>query len=77
MMINPIAMFDYKPGHGVPAYPFISFTLIGRESGMSTEIEGLVDSGADATMIPVSILSHIQARKTDDAWTRTFQASDT
>lgn len=50
MMINPIAMFDYKPGHGVPAYPFISFTLIGRESGMSTKIEGLVDSGADATM---------------------------
>lgn len=62
-------LFDYDLTH-IPALPVISLTIWNGNQRNSTEQIALVDSGADATFIPLDILKSIGARKVDTGYAR-------
>lgn len=62
--------FDYDNTYPGPAFPIAEFTVISRATGHECQITGLIDSGADGTIIPWKILHQIGARAVDEAWAR-------
>lgn len=64
--------FDYGKEYGTPAFPVMNLKIIGKSDRV--EAKGLVDSGADATMIPLDILEQIEARQLDVGWIRTISS---
>jgi hypothetical protein len=48
----------------------MEITVTGSGSGLQRTIEGLIDSGSDATQIPARILRAVGARETDQRWAR-------
>ena len=63
--------YPYDTSYDGPAFPVIDLSLSGRRQGTIVDLTGLLDSGADATMIPRQVLEAIDARRTDVAWART------
>lgn len=61
--------FDYNTNY-FPAFPYLEMTVIGKQGGRERVLNGLIDSGSDATQIPVRILREIGARKADERWLR-------
>lgn len=59
--------FEYDRSY-LPPFPVMEFTVIGSGSNRRQLLRGLVDSGSDATQIPLSVLQAIQARDIDDRW---------
>lgn len=51
--------------------PIVQFAVHGSDPNRRQVITALVDSGADATIIPATILTDIGARKIDEGWART------
>ncbi|HRQ37002.1 MAG TPA: hypothetical protein PLD25_03695 [Chloroflexota bacterium] len=51
-----------------PSFPVMELSVIGSGSNLRQTLWGLVDSGSDATQIPLSVLRAIQARDIDDRW---------
>lgn len=59
--------FEYNR-HYFPAFPILELRVAGNDSGSEREITGLIDTGSDATQIPLSILRSIGAREIDRRW---------
>lgn len=53
-----------------PAMPAVEFAIGPALGELSLDLVGLVDSGADATIIPINYLQAIKARRTRKAWMR-------
>jgi hypothetical protein len=53
-----------------PAFPVLELTITGAEIELQRTVQGLIDSGSDATQIPASMLRSIGARETDQRWVR-------
>ena len=63
-------MFDYDTDYFPPA-PVVELTFSSAVTDSSTpQLRAFVDSGADATIVPKSILDEIQATFADDAYLR-------
>ena len=61
--------FAYESNYPSAAFP-VAVGTIGWRNAKSTIVTGLIDSGADATILPVSILRQINARRGEVAWAR-------
>jgi len=63
--------FPYDTNYDGPAFPVISLSVSGRQPDAIVHLTGLLDSGADATIVPHRVLEEVHARHTDVAWART------
>lgn len=61
--------FAYESNYPSAAFP-VAVATIGGRNAKSTTVTGLIDSGADATILPVSLLRQINARRGEVAWAR-------
>lgn len=61
--------FEYDRCH-LPAFPVLELQVSGSEPERKRLLTGLIDSGADATQLPVSVLRSIGARPVDRRWVR-------
>jgi predicted aspartyl protease len=61
--------YNYDPAY-YPAFPVIEFGLINEKTDETLWLKGLVDSGSDATAIPIGLLHAVKARDIDDRWAR-------
>lgn len=59
--------FDYDTNY-IPAMPTIEIRIGRALRNPTLELTALVDSGADGTIIPVSHLKRLQARKAGKTW---------
>lgn len=59
--------FDYDQSY-YPAFPVVEFIVHSPDTNQEQTIIGLIDSGSDATQIPLSILRAIGAREIDKQW---------
>lgn len=59
--------FEYARNY-FPAFPVVEIRIIGTDLDSGREVTGLIDSGSDATQIPLSILRAIGAREVDKRW---------
>ena len=57
--------FDYDTTYPGPALPKVDVSFRGLAKGQEVRAQALVDSGADGTMIPLSILEDVDARRVD------------
>lgn len=64
------AHFDYQTNYPGPAFPVAAATVRGRSTKPVT-VTGLIDSGADATILPAELLRRVDARRIDVVWART------
>ncbi|MEW5987674.1 MAG: retroviral-like aspartic protease family protein [Chloroflexota bacterium] len=63
--------YDYDTGYNGPALPVVEVGIQAMgKNDRRTVLKAMVDSGADATMIPVRHLTRIGARKVDKRWMR-------
>ena len=61
--------FEYDRSY-FPPFPVLEITIIG---GTTQQIvTGLIDSGSDATQVPLHILQMVGARDVDDRWVRDY-----
>jgi predicted aspartyl protease len=58
---------DYDSSYH-PAMPIIEIQVARRVNEASVTLNAIVDSGADATQIPISVLNRLQARKAGSGW---------
>lgn len=58
---------EYDSGYQ-PAMPIIEIKIRRRANQTSLTLKAIVDSGADATMIPIRYLRQVQARKGQTKW---------
>ncbi len=62
--------FDYSYDYDPPA-PVVELTLLTAAEGRTLgPLQGLVDSGADGTFVPISYLSQLQAPPTAERYAR-------
>jgi predicted aspartyl protease len=59
--------FDYD-GRYNPAFPVMDIQVMGSDPARVVSVTGLVDSGSDATQLPLSVLRSVGARPTDRRW---------
>jgi predicted aspartyl protease len=65
----PVHSFDYDTDYPGPAIPVVELGIKGG-NGQTEIVTAFVDSGADATLIPPSLLRKVEARKLDTRWAR-------
>ncbi|NJN83704.1 MAG: hypothetical protein HC802_16475 [Caldilineaceae bacterium] len=53
-----------------PAMPVLDVSISGRSDSVGVTLTAVVDSGADATMIPASILQDVAVRSSETRWLR-------
>jgi len=63
-----VHQFEYDSDYLGPALPVVELGVTGRAE--TRVISALVDSGADATLIPANLLRAVEARKIDSRWAR-------
>lgn len=61
--------FSYNTAYPGPPFPVVELVIAGTHNA-PRETLALIDSGADATLIPLSILNAVGARKIDSRWAR-------
>ncbi len=61
--------FDYDRNY-LPAFPVLEIRISASDPDSGREITALIDSGSDATQIPLSILRAIGAREVDRRWVK-------
>lgn len=61
--------FDYDRQYS-PAFPVLEMRVTGSDPKLGREIIGLIDSGSDATQLPLDILRSVGARRIDRRWVR-------
>lgn len=66
--------FEYDLAYPGPAFPVAEITMTGRNDSVITQM-ALIDTGADATVIPLSVLRQIDARRLDSAFARNMDGS--
>lgn len=66
--------FEYDLTYPGPAFPIVQVTVVGR-NGITATHTAFLDTGADATVIPLSILRQIDARRLDRAFARNMDGS--
>jgi len=67
--------FDYDLSYPGPAFPIVEITIT-SESGQKVNGQvALVDTGADATIIPLNPLKSINARRVDTKFARNVDGS--
>ena len=64
-----VYFFDYDVSYD-PAIPVVEIEIAAGKSESGMVIRALVDSGADATVIPIHNLLQVGARKGRSAWMR-------
>lgn len=64
-----IYTYDYSSEYD-PAMPMVEFSLAVEREDEPLELRAIVDSGADATMIPMRYLKRIRATSTQKKWMR-------
>lgn len=64
-----IHTFDYDTNYEGPAFPIVELGIVGNNGQVETAT-ALIDSGADATLIPPTLLTNVGARKLDSRWAR-------
>jgi predicted aspartyl protease len=64
-----IYSFDYDMSY-FPAIPVVEVEIRQMNDMPGVSLRAIVDSGADATIIPIQYLEQIQAHKGDKAWLR-------
>ena len=65
----PVHSFDYDSDYPGPAFPVVELGIKGS-NGHREIVTAFVDSGADATLIPPSLLRKVGGRKLDTRWAR-------
>lgn len=68
-----IYTYDYDLDY-LPAMPIVTLSIGIPDSETTLTLSALVDSGADATMIPIKYLQEIQAIKRQRVFIRTISA---
>lgn len=66
--------FEYDLTYAGPAFPIVQVAITGRNDLTVTQT-AFLDTGADATVIPISILRQINARRLDQAYARNMDGS--
>ena len=66
--------FEYDLTYPGPAFPIVQVAITGRNDRTVTQTACL-DTGADATVIPIAILRQINARRLDQAYARNMDGS--
>lgn len=66
--------FEYD-GSYIPSMPVAEIQIGKSNTAPALVLRAIVDSGADATIIPVRWLKQIRARKSEKAWMSTTTAS--
>lgn len=61
--------FEYDSTYPGPAFPIAQIEIVGRGERRVTQY-AFLDTGADATAIPLSMLLQIEARRLDRAFAR-------
>ncbi|MCI0578170.1 MAG: retroviral-like aspartic protease family protein [Chloroflexi bacterium] len=61
--------FEYDQTY-LPAFPVLELTIAGTLTNQQQTVQGLIDSGSDATQIPAHILDLVGAREVDERWVR-------
>lgn len=61
--------FEYDRGYS-PALPVLELQVSGADPTRSRTLTGLIDSGPDATQLPLTTLRAIGARPVDRRWVR-------
>lgn len=61
--------FEYSRQY-MPAFPVLEMRVVGQDPARGQTVTGLIDSGSDATQLPLAILRSIGARQTDRRWVR-------
>jgi hypothetical protein len=61
--------FDYDMSY-IPSIPIVEIQIRYAESAPNVSLMAIVDSGADATIIPIQYLQQVQARPGKKAWLR-------
>lgn len=61
--------FEYDRRYS-PAFPVLELQVSGVDPSRGRSLTGLIDSGSDATQLPLSILRAIGARPVDRRWGR-------
>lgn len=62
--------FDYDTAYPGPAFPVVTINISGNSSQKSQTLTAFIDSGADATLIPLNLLQAVKTRKMDTRWAR-------
>lgn len=57
--------FDYDLAYPGPAFPVVKVAILGETERRVDALTALVDTGADATIIPLEILRSVGARRID------------
>jgi hypothetical protein len=61
--------FDYDTSY-FPALPVVEIEIRYAKSEPSLSLRAIVDSGADATIVPLRYLQQVRARRGKKAWLR-------
>lgn len=67
--------FDYDISYPGPAFPIVQIAVSSETDKQISNITALVDTGADATIIPRNILNSIDARRIDTRFARNVDGS--
>lgn len=67
--MTTVHTFDYDTTYH-PPIPTVELIIGPALKEVTLELKALVDSGADATLVPVSILKQLGARRSRKAWMR-------
>lgn len=67
--------FGYNLTYPGPAFPVVEIAVAGATGRRVDALSALIDTGADATMIPLDILVAIDARRIDTRIMRTVDGS--
>ena len=62
--------FEYDTSY-VPSMPVVEIRIGQRNTVPSVALPAIIDSGADATIIPAGWLDQVQARRSERAWMST------
>lgn len=65
--MTKIYSFPYSQIGYAPPAPIVAVNLWGQDDNSSLTIDALVDSGSDATSVPLSILRQLGARRVEEA----------
>ena len=61
---------DYDLSYPGPAFPVVEIAIVSETNQQVSALTALVDTGADATIIPLEILESIRARRVDTRFAR-------
>ncbi|MCB0079660.1 MAG: retroviral-like aspartic protease family protein [Caldilineaceae bacterium] len=62
--------FDYDLTYPGPAFPIAEISIFSESNLQANALTALVDTGADATLIPLALLESIHARRVDTKFAR-------